>query len=399
VSPPAFASALSRHPVTSQAVGEVVGAVLEEVGERPDLVVVTVTRSHAGALEDVVAVIQALLHPLGLIGCAAESVIGRGAEIEELPGISLWAGQVGPLRTALLSATRRADDSWDVVGWPDDVGFAPTAALVLADPFTFPAGDLCAALADSHPGLPVVGGYASGATGAGGTRLALGDRVRSDGAVAVLLGPATEVVPVVSQGCRPFGRMLTVTRVERNLVLEIAGRPAMECMVDEIAEHLDRADIAGIEGNGLLLGRCVDDTVLEPGPRDLLFRPLLGVERATGALSVEDRVPLGDTVQFAVRDAGTAAADLTIALTRRRADAALLFTCNGRGTRLFDDAHHDARALGGALGPVPLGGMFAAGEFGPVGGANFVHTFAASALLFRERYGPSTDALPLMHDR
>ena len=399
MSPAAFASALSRHPVTSQAVGEVVGAVLEEVGERPDLVVVTVTRPHAGALEDVVGVIDALLHPLGLIGCAAESVVGRGAEVEELPGISLWAGQVGPLRTARLSAARRPDDSWSLHGWPDDTGFAPSAALVLADPFTFPAGDLCAALADTHPGLPVIGGYSSGAAGAGGTRLALDGGVVTDGAVAVLLGPATEVVPVVSQGCRPFGRMLTVTRVERNLVLEIAGRPAMECMVDEIAQHLGREDIAGLEGNGLLLGRCVDGTLLDPGPRDLLYRPLLGVERATGALSVEDRVPLGDTVQFAVRDAVTAAADLTTTLAGRRADAALLFPCNGRGTRLFDDAHHDARALGGALGPVPLGGMFAAGEFGPVGGVNFVHTFAASALLFRERNGPLTVAPPLMHDR
>ncbi len=86
MSPAAFASALSRHPVTSQATGEVVGAVLEEVGERPDLVVVTVTRPHAGALEDVVATVDAVLHPLGLIGCAAESVVGRGAEVEELPG-------------------------------------------------------------------------------------------------------------------------------------------------------------------------------------------------------------------------------------------------------------------------------------------------------------------------
>jgi small ligand-binding sensory domain FIST len=110
-------------------------------------------------------------------------------------------------------------------------------------------------------------------------------------------------------------------------------------------------------------------------------------------------VPLGDTVQFAVRDAGTAAVDLTTSLARRRADAALLFTCNGRGTRLFDVAHHDARALAGALGSVPLGGMFAAGEFGPVGGVNFVHTFAAAAVLFRERNGPLTVAPPRMHDR
>jgi small ligand-binding sensory domain FIST len=388
VSPPAFASALSRHPVTSQATGEVVGAVLEAAGARPDLVVVSVTRAHAGALEDVVATIDALLHPLALIGCAAESVVGVGTEVEELPAISLWAGQVGPLCTATLSATRRADDSWDIRGWPDRIGFTPSAALVLADPFTFPAAEFCEELAVTHPSLPVVGGFVSGTSGPGGSRLALGNQVRCDGAVAVLLGPATEVVPVVSQGCRPFGRMLTVTNVERNLVLEIAGRPAMECMVDEIAEHLDRASIAGIEGNGILLGRCVDDGLADPGLEDLLFRPLLGVERATGALSVEDGVPLASTVQFALRDAATAAADLTATLAGRTADAALLFTCNGRGSRLFDDAGHDAAAVSHALGGIPLGGLFAAGEFGPVGGVNFVHTFAASALLFRERYGP-----------
>ena len=385
MSPVGFASALSRHPVTSQATGEVVGAVLEEIGERPDLVMVTVTRPHAGALEDVVATVDTLLHPLALLGCAAESVVGRGEEVEELPAVSLWAGQLGPLVQFPLTATRLVDDSWQIDGWPRQVGFTPSAVLVLADPFTFPAAEFCAELQRTRPGLPVIGGYASGASGPGGTRLAIGDRVVDHGAVAVLLGPATEVVPVLSQGCRPFGRLQTVTRVERNLVLEIAGRPAMECMVDQIAEHLGRDDIAGIEGNGLLLGRCVDSGVLDPGPGDLLFRPLQGVERATGALAVEDGVPLGSAVQFALRDASTAGDDLVAALSGRRADAALVFTCNGRGTRLFDVADHDATAVARSLGPVPLGGLFASGEFGSVGGTNFVHSFAASLALFRER--------------
>ncbi len=394
-----FASALSRHPVTSQALGEALGAVLEHVGERPDLVVVTVTRPHAGALEDVVSAVDAVLHPLGLLACAAESVIGEGVEVEELPAVSVWAGRVGPLVPLALSATRSGDDEWRFDGLPSGVGFDPSALLVLADPFTFPMAEFVVHLEERHPGLPVVGGYASGASGPGGTRLALGDRVLTTGAVAVLLGPATEVIPVVSQGCRPFGRLLTVTRVERNLVREIAGRPAMECMVDEIAEHLGRADIAGIEGNGLLLGRCVDIRVLDPGPADLLFRPLVGVERASGALAVEGRMPLGSLVQFAVRDARTAGADLVTSLAGHDADAALLFTCNGRGTRLFDVADHDAAAVGRALGPVPLGGMFAAGEFGPVGGVNFVHSFAASLALFRSREPGRTASPPLAPDR
>ncbi len=90
-------------------------------------------------------------------------------------------------------------------------------------------------------------------------------------------------------------------------------------------------------------------------------------------------------MQFALRDAATASDDLAIALAGRQADAALLFTCNGRGTRLFDVADHDAAAIARSLGPVPVGGLFAAGEFGPVGGSNFAHTFAASVALFRER--------------
>ena len=380
-----FASALSRHPVSSHATGEAVGSLLEQIGERPDLVVVTVTRPHAGALEDIVATVDALLHPLGSIGCAAESVVGTGTEVEEDPAVSVWAARIGPLLPLRLSAVRDGDDDWRFDGWPDAVGFAPSALLVLADAFTFPMQEFVAHLGPLRPGLPVVGGYASGASGPGGSRLALGDRVFDTGAVAVLLGPATEVVPVVSQGCRPFGRLLTVTRAERNLVLEIAGRPAMECMVDEIAQNLDRSDIAGIESNGLLIGCCVDARVVEPGPGDLLFRPLVGVERASGALAVDGRIPLGAAVRFARRDDRTAADDLVAALSGRRADVALLFTCHGRGTRLFDESDHDAAVIGSVLGPVPLGGIFAAGEFGPVGGTNFVHTFAASLALFRSR--------------
>jgi small ligand-binding sensory domain FIST len=394
-----FASALSRHPVTSQALGEAVGSVLEQVGERPDLVVVTVTRPHAGALEDVVATVDAVLHPLGLLAGAAESVVGRGSEVEELPAVSVWAGRVGPLVPVELTATRLADDDWRFDGMPAGVGFDPTALLVLADPFTFPMAAFAADLAGFRPGLPVIGGFASGAAGPGGTRLALGGRVVTSGAVGVLLGPATDVVPVVSQGCRPFGRLLTVTGVERNLVREIAGRPAMECMVDEIAGHLGRSDIAGIEGNGLLLGRCVDTRILDPGPSDLLFRPLTGVERASGSLAVEDRLPLGTVVQFAVRDARSADSDLAACLAGHDADAALLFTCNGRGTRLFDVADHDAASVGRALGAVPLGGMFAAGEFGPVGGSNFVHSFAASLALFRSREPGRAPSRGGVHDR
>ena len=66
--------------------------------------------------------------------------------------------------------------------------------------------------------------------------------------------------------------------------------------------------------------------------------------------------------------------------------AGLLFTCNGRGTRLFPEPHHDARLVHTYFGDIPLAGFFAAGELGPIGGKNFLHGFTASLALF----GPQT---------
>jgi small ligand-binding sensory domain FIST len=380
-----FASALSEHPVPSLATGEVVGAVLEAIGERPDFVFLSVTRPHAGALDDIVTTVTSVLHPMVMIGCAAESVVGTGHEIEETPAVSLWAGRVGPLIPVTLKASRSADDIWQFSGWPDNITIEPTALILVADPFTFPVDQFLSWLGDRHPGLPVVGGNASAALGPGGSRLIAGARTIKEGAVGVLIGSGVEIEAVVSQGCRPYGQPLTVTKSDRNIMYEVAGTPAIESMVDQMKRGLSPAEIAGLENKGLHIGRLIDEHLDQPGPGDYLVRTVIGVDRSTGAMAVDDRVPLGSTVCFHLRDAESADRDLRSLLEGRRADAALLFTCNGRGTRLFDEPHHDAAVLAGQIGAVPVGGFFAAGEAGPVGGRNFVHSFTASIALFRDR--------------
>jgi small ligand-binding sensory domain FIST len=68
-----------------------------------------------------------------------------------------------------------------------------------------------------------------------------------------------------------------------------------------------------------------------------------------------------------------------------------VFTCNGRGTRLFGAPGHDAEAIDAVVRSGAVAGMFCAGEIGPVGGRSFVHGFTASVVLFRpgERGGNS----------
>src|SRR4029077_3532430 len=98
---------------------------------------------------------------------------------------------------------------------------------------------------------------------------------------------------------------------------------------------------------------------------------------------------VGQTVQFHVRDADSADEDLRRTLERestalggRRAAGALLFTCNGRGSRLFTEPDHDAGLVAEMLGEIPVAGFFCAGEIGPVGGQNYLHAFTASIALF-----------------
>jgi small ligand-binding sensory domain FIST len=380
-----FASAMSEHPVTAHAVGEVTGQVLERLGERPDLVLVFVTPPHAGALEDVVGAVDAVLHPLVLIGGAAESVAGPHREVEQSAAVTLLAARTGPLVPLALDAVvDPVDDTVALGGWPAEVAFEPQAALLVADPYSFPVEESLAWIDRRYRGLPVVGGLASAGRGPGGNRLALGTTVRTAGAVGALLGPGIAVETVVSQGCRPFGHPLVVTKAEGNVIFELAGRPALERLVGQAHDTLDEEEVRLLETGGLHLGRVIDEHRDNFGRGDFLVRNVVGADRRSGAIAVGDVVPVGTTVQFHLRDADSADVDLHEMLRGRRADAALLFTCNGRGTRLFEAPDHDVGVLTDELGPIAVTGFFAAGELGPVAGQNFLHGFTASVALLRD---------------
>ena len=376
-----FAAALSQHPVLATAVGEVAGEILERLGPAPDLALLFVTPPHAGALEDAAAALGQILRPGTLVGCAAVSVVGTAKEVERGAAVSLWAGRFGPVAPVRLSAVHTGEGVL-IDGWPERLDLEPEALVLMADPFSFPVDALYADLAARHPGLRVIGGNASAAVGPGGNRLVLDGAVHPTGAVGALVGPGVEIETVVSQGCRPIGRPYIVTRSERNYVLELAGSTALERLV-EMTDGMSEDDIDLID-HGLHLGQVIDEHKLEFERGDFLVRNVLGADQDNGAIAVDDLVPVGATVQFHVRDAVTADEDLHQLLAGRRADAALVFTCNGRGVHLFGAPDHDARVLDERLG-APAAGFFAAGEFGPVGGRNFIHGFTASVALFRDR--------------
>jgi small ligand-binding sensory domain FIST len=376
-----YASALSLHPTPVEAVGEVAGEILEQFdGARPDLLICFASPHHAGAFEDVMGGLRKLIEPEASIGCTMVGVAGGGVEVENAPGLSVLAATFGAGRVdALALETARTADGYEILGWPDWVP-ARGSMLMLGEPYSFPVGDFLDMCNASVPAVTVMGGMASAGTRAGANRLAIDDRILDHGAVALLCSEDVPVRAVVSQGCRPIGTPLTVTAAERNLVYELAGQPAM-ARLQELVQSATEAE-RELMRNGLHLGVVVDEHKLDFSRGDFLVRNVMGADRNNGAIAIGDRVDVGTTVQFQVRDAQSADDDLRALLGGARGDAALLFTCNGRGRNLFPEPNHDAEAVEELLGPIPLAGAFCAGELGPIGGRNFLHSFTASVAVF-----------------
>ncbi len=375
-----YASSLSCHPVPAHAVGETAGEIMEQLGgEDPHLVVCFASSHFVGALDDATNALRNLLEPTVLIGATAGGIIGGPREVESGPAFSVFAARLPEaVLTPVVLQLEETPDGAAVTGWPHELG-EPSTLLLLADPFTFPSDAFLRRLNAERPGLAVIGGLASAANHPGGNRLALNDTIRRDGAVGVFLD-GVQVETVVSQGCRPIGQPFTVTRADRNLVVELGGQPALR-RLEELAAGATEADRELLR-RGLQVGLVVDEHKAEFGRGDFLVRSVLGADPDVGSIAVGDQIEVGQTLQFQVRDGAAADEDLRALLGSHAASGALLFTCNGRGQHLFGVPNHDSGVVAELLGSVPAAGAFCAGELGPVGGQNFLHGFTASVALF-----------------
>ena len=358
-----------------------------------DLAVVFASGHHLAMAKWLLSEVHERLEPRALIGCGAGGTVAGGHELEETPGIAIWAASLpgAELETMHLTAERDAQ-GFRLLGLPvsllepanaDEAG-GDESLIALCDPFSFPAEELLAAVDRSRPHVPVLGGLAS-ASFAGGAVLLRNGEVHSDGAVAVRLR-GVQVLPCVSQGAGPVGPEMTITSAEANVIGQLAGKPAMERLGEVISALPDHE--RELAAAGVLVGLVIDENRPEYERGDFLVRPIIGADRESGAIAIGEPVRVGQTVRLQVRDAASADEDLREALRAQSqalgshgAAGALLFTCNGRGSHMFEVPDHDAAAIEDSLG-VPTAGFFCAGEIGPVGGRNFLHGFTATMAVF-----------------
>jgi small ligand-binding sensory domain FIST len=375
---------VSTAPDAGQAAVDAAAHARDELaGEAPSLAVLLASRPHTDKAADVLGAVQEVLEPPELIGCVAQTIVAGRHEMEDEAAVAVWLAAGLAAETFQLDFVRTGSGGL-ITGYRFDTT-VHDLHLLLPDPYTFPSHLLIEHLNTDLPGTTVVGGVVSGARGPGNTRLFRNHDVLTSGLVGVRL-PGMHAIPIVSQGCRPIGHPYTVTGAQDLVITELAGRPPLQ-RLQEIVAGLPR-DEQDLVSNGLQIGIVVDEHLAIPGQGDFLIRGVLGVDPATGAIEIGGVVEVGATVQFQVRDAVGADKDLRLTVERAAAElpgrpvGALLFTCNGRGRRMFGVADHDASTIGDLLGGIPLAGFFAGGEVGPIAGRNAMHAFTASMALF-----------------
>ncbi len=390
-----FATAMVADPKRDDPGVALAAAVAAQLdGAPPDGAILLASRHFRRRLQRLALDVHERLGPRSLIGVSAESVIAGPREYENQPAVVLWAARLaGAWATSFhlsqedLERIESVEALRELIGVPAE---AEPSFVLLADPYTIDAHELLDRLEGAYPGRAVVGGMASGGTRAGENAVVFeGQTLRHGAAGLAIWGGRVRMRTVVSQGCRPIGRPMIVTRADGQIVYQLGGRPALDAaqqMVEQCTQH----EAHLIRRGGLFIGRVINEAQGRFERGDFLIRNCLGFDRESRAMAVADLLRTGQTIQFHVRDAESAHEDLVAMLrgqVRRTVTGALLFSCNGRGAGLFGEPDHDAKLVSEHARGAPLAGCFCAGEFGPVGGRNFLHGHTAVVALFEDEAG------------
>ena len=233
----------------------------------------------------------------------------------------------------------------------------PNVAIVHADPRAQRLPLMLDRLAEAS-GAYLVGGLASSR----GPMVQIAGEASEGGASGAWIGSSINLIAGLSQGCAPIGPAHVATTAQKNVVMEIDGRPALDVFKEEIGEMLARN-----------LERCANFiyAALPVGGSDTgdyLVRNLMGIDPNKGWIAIGDQIESGDGIMFTKRDRSTANSDLVQMLqrlkkrTKRPIQGGLYFSCLSRGHNLFGDAGTEMAILRDHLGDIPLAGFFANGE-------------------------------------
>ncbi|MFO5476294.1 MAG: FIST N-terminal domain-containing protein [Dolichospermum sp.] len=390
-----WTNALSTRSSLEAAINDVIEQAVASLTAPADLGLVFISSAFMSEYTRLLPLLAEKLSVPILIGCSAGGVIGRKQtgeteEIEAEPALSLTLAHLPgvKIRPFHILAVELPDSDSSPNAWIDLVGVPPLPVpqfILLSSPFGSATNDLLQGLDFAYPGSVVVGGQASSGFMNGPVGLFCNDKLCREGTVGIALTGNIVLDTIVSQGCRPIGQPLQVTKAERNIILELDEKvPLM--VLRNLISSLSEEDRT-LAQHSLFVGLAMDEFRMNLHSGDFLIRNILGVDPKAGAIAISDRIRAGQRLQFHLREAQASSQDLENLLQEYQNEnentsqpspvGALMFTCLGRGTGLYGQPNFDSQLFSRYLHDIPLGGCFCGGEIGPVSGRTFLHGYTS----------------------
>ena len=179
-----------------------------------------------------------------------------------------------------------------------------------------------------------------------------------------LLSPATcEILTGLSQGCSPISETLTITKSQRNIILELDGRPAFDVLFDVTGtEFLDNLQKMG----GTIF---VAFPILGSDKGDYTVRNLVGLDPQNKVIAISENISDGDKLLFCRRDKESAvkdmyrmSEDLKRRIGEKQIRGGVYISCAARGPNQFSGSAREVDIIKETLGDFPLAGFYANGE-------------------------------------
>ena len=307
-------------------------------------------------LSDVLSLCRRTTGVAHWVGTVGLGVCATGIEYFDEPAAAVMIGDFEPGSFKIFSGGESEDDAKRLE--LSCGGSQAAFALVHADPNTSNVAELVAQLAQRVESGFLVGGLTSSRQ----QNLHVADRVIGGGVSGVAFSDGVTIATRLTQGCSPIGPRHAVTAAQRNILVSLDNRPALDVFLEdigeELAEQIER--IGGIVFAGLAIKGS--DT------GDYLVRNLVGIDPSNKLVAIGEILPANARVMFCRRDADTAREDMTRMLDSIKQGlyapprGAVYYSCLGRGPSLFGPHSEELKIIRGALGDVPLVGFFCNGE-------------------------------------
>ncbi|HEX9625855.1 MAG TPA: FIST N-terminal domain-containing protein [Acidiferrobacterales bacterium] len=312
----------------------------------------------AEAMAEILATAQRVTGIAHWVGTVGMGICASGREYHDQPAVGMMLASFPDDGFRVFGNLRQDLDAFVDVNRPWYARTASRFGIVHGDPRNARLPDLLAALGEEVNGGFFVGGLSSSR----GVHAQVADGVTEGGLSGVLLAPEVGVATTLTQGCAPFGAMHEITECERNILITLDGKPALEVFYAEIGDILARDLNRAAHYIGAALPLPGTDT------GDYLVRNLVGADTDKKLLAIGELVNPGQRIQFCRRDAPSAEQDMRRMLRELKARAAqaprggVYYSCVGRGPNLFGAQSEELKTIQEELGEFPLVGFYCNGE-------------------------------------